>query len=51
MEIKKGLYPNCSEWDQEIERDMDFGYVPISVSINPITEVIKQEAILVKEWD
>jgi hypothetical protein len=51
MEIKIGLCPNCSEWDDYVERDMEFGGPIQTIVINPITEVIQQEAILAKEWD
>ena len=48
MEIKRGLYPNCSEWDEYIENSRD------KENYEEIREDVEEDfqlSSLSKEWD
>jgi hypothetical protein len=46
MEIKRGIYPNCSEWDQELYGDY---YIPNEKDDKDVDEAL--EAVKKEDWD
>jgi len=49
MEIKRSIYPNCSEWDQEIYSDEMLA--ERQKEDLTIAEDIREELVSVKDWD
>lgn len=49
MEIKRSIYPNCSEWDQELYSD-EIRAARDKEDLT-IEEEIKEELVGIKDWD
>ena len=49
MQIKIGIYPNCSEWDEEVYADNDIFLDDID--LEEAVKEVKEGAKAIKDWD